>query len=372
MEKIKITSHQLMAITMTYVCGASTIIIASSAASLAKQDAWISAVVAALFGLIVIWLNTYLGGLYPDKTYVEVIQLLLGKWLGGFVVATFVFVCIGGAAQFVWYVGDFFTTQYMTETPTYIIDVLFVIVIVIAIFYGLEAIARASEIFFYIIIAMFILSMFLVMPNINIDNIFPVLEKGIVPVLKGSLPLLAFTVLPLIILNMIYPVNINVNDIKDAKKSMLKGYIIGMSITFISIVMCIFVLGSTITADVRYPVVFLTKEINVGIIFTRLEALIVIVWILTIFNNTLFYFYAGFLGLSQLLKLKDYKKILLPLGLIMAVISNFVYDSVPYEIDWDTNVWFPCIFTYGLILPVVLLIVYCIKNIKTGNKLNMK
>ncbi|MCQ1530444.1 GerAB/ArcD/ProY family transporter [Lutispora saccharofermentans] len=360
MDKIKITDHQLIAITTAFVCGVSTIIISSRVTTIARHDAWISAIGAMLFGLLIIWMNTYLGGLYPGKTYVEVIQLLLGKWIGGFIAACFIMMCFIGAPQFIWYVGDFFTTQYMQETSLYIINILFSSVVVIALLYGIETIARASEIFFYGIVIMFILSMLLVSPNIDINNILPVLERGITPVLRGSLPMLAFTVLPTIILNMVYPVN--VKDIRNAKKSIFVGYMIGMSISFISVLMCNLVMGSTITASSRFPVFLLTKEINVGVIFTRLEALIVIVWLFTIFNNTVFYFHAGALGLAQLLKLKDYKSIVLPLGLIMSVFSGFVYKDVIYESKWDTEVWFPYIASFGLILPALLLIIFFIKK----------
>jgi spore germination protein KB len=360
MDKIKITSHQLMSITAAFVCGASTIIIASSATALAKQDAWISAIVATVVGLIVIWINTYVGGLYTDKTYIEVIQLLLGKWFGGFIAINFILMCFIGAPELVWYVSDFFTTQYMSDTPSYIINIVFVIGIVIALLYGIEVIARASEIFLYVIIGMFILSMLMVSPNVDINYILPVMEEGVVPILKGSLPLLSFTSLPTILLNMIYPVN--VKAIKDAKKSIFSGYLIGMTITFVSVLMCNLVMGSTVTANSRFPVFLLTKEINVGIIFTRLEALIVIVWLLTIFNNTVVFFYAGTLGLAQLLKLKNHKKIVLPLALIVTVFSDFIYEDVIHEIRWDTEVWLPYIITNGLILPTVLLLLFYIKK----------
>lgn len=360
MGEIKITNHQLMSITTAFICGVSAIIISASITSFARQDAWISAIFAMLVGLVVIWMNTYLGGLFPDKTYVEIIQLLLGKWLGGFIVANFVLMCIIGAPQFVWYVGDFFTTQYFPDMSMYIINTVFLISVVIALLYGIEAIARTSEVFFYGIVVMFVLSMIFVTPNIEVNNILPVMEKGIGRVLKGSLPLLSFTVLPTILLNMVYPVN--VKDIKGAKRSLFKGYMIGMVIIFVSVLMCNLVMGSTITASSRYPAFLLTKEINVGIIFTRLEALIIIVWLLTIFNNTVFYFYAGVLGLTQLLKLKNYKEIVAPIGLIMVVLSGFIYKDVMYEMRWDTEVWFPYIATFGLVLPILLLIVYFIKK----------
>jgi spore germination protein (amino acid permease) len=360
--KIKITDHQLTTITFGFVFGYTSITTSSFTMALAGRDAWISVIVAVLLGALIIWFQTYLGGLYPDKTYVEIIRDLLGKWLGGFINANFILLCLIGTAQIVWYVGDFFTTQFMPETPSYAINTLFVTVVVIALLYGLEAITRAFEIFIYLILPLFALSMLLLIPNIKVDYLLPVFEKGITPILKGSLPLLEFAVIPVILLNMIYPVN--VKDIKKAKKAIFKGYLTGMLLSFVLTIMCGLVLGSDITANSRFTVFLLTKEINLANIFSRMEALIVIVWLLAIFNSTIFYFYPVVLGLSQLLKLKDHKIIILPLGLIITVLSGFIYTNVPYEISWDSIVWFPYISTFGIVTPVVLLIIHIIRKRK--------
>lgn len=362
MKNIKISNEQIKAITASYVCGASTIIISSSATEIAKQDAWISGILATIFGLLLVWFNIFLYDRYPDKTYVEILQLLLGKWFGGFIALNIILICIVGASDFVWYIGDFFTTEYMPETSPNTIKILFVAVNVIAVIYGIEVIARASEIFYSIIFILFILAMVLVMPNVKIDNLLPVFEKGIGPILKGTLPLMAFGSMQFILLNMIFPINIK--DIKKAKKSIYTGYLLGMFITVVSILMSTLVLGSTLTSAIRYPIYFLTKEINVGIILTRLEALIIFVWILTLFNNSLIYFYSGIIALSRLLKLKDHKNIILPMGLIFAVLSDYIFENVPYEINWDTTVWPPYIATFGAILPMVLIIISVIKKHK--------
>lgn len=358
--KAKITNYQLMSIIAAYVCGATTIIISSSATSIAKQDSWISVIVAAAVGTAVIWINTYLGGLYPDKTYVEVIQLLLGKWIGLFFSLNFIMMCLIGTSELIWYVGDFFTTQYMKNTPLYSINVLFSAAVAIALIYGIETIGRASEIFFYFIVFMFAASVFLAAPNVDVNNMLPVMENGFEPILKGALPVLSFTALPTIILNMLYPVNIE--NINEAKKAIFCGYFIGMAVTFVSALICILVMGSCITSSSRFPVFFLTKEIDVGIIFTRLEALIVIVWILTIFNNTVFFFYGGLLGLAQMLKLSDYKKIILPLALVIMVYSDFIYKDVQYEMKWDTEIWPLYIITLGVVLPLLMIFIHHIRK----------
>ncbi|PYG90342.1 spore germination protein KB [Ruminiclostridium sufflavum DSM 19573] len=360
MDKIKISNFQLFIITTGSVIGPTTISFSSSVTEHAHQDAWLSVIFAAFAGLPVLWINTYLGGLYPDKTFIEIIQLLLGRWIGGLFSANFIFMALLLATRYIWYIGDFFTKTYIPDLSAYTVNILFLAVIVIALLYSFEAVARALIIFFYVSIITFTLSIALVTPNMDINNLLPVMEQGILPVMKGSFPLLGYSILPLIFLNMIYPSHIK--NIKKAKKAMLAGYFLAMLILFISIISCILVLGSTVTANTRMPVFLRSKVIDIGVFFSRLEAITIIDWLITIFGSTYIAFYSGVAGLSQLIKLKNYKNIVLPLGLIIGVVSGFVNANEPYQINWTSTVWPPYIFISGFILPVLLLILSLIKN----------
>lgn len=355
MNKIKISDHQLMIATSGFAFGTAPMLLTSIVTTFAKQDAWVSAIFATIIGLLFIWLYTYLGSLYPDKTFVEIIQLLLGKWLGGFVSLNFILLSFIAPAQVIWYVGNFITTNYLFVTPLYAIHLLYLIVVAIALLYGLEAMFRTIEVLFSFAFPLYIISMLFLIPNFRVDNLFPIMEKGIFPVLKGTVPILSLSVCPLIFLNMIYPVNIN--DINKARSAIFKGYLLGLATAFVSVLICILVLGSSITGNSRFPLFIATREIDIGIIFTRVEAIVALVWLIVTFISTFFYLYGGIIGLSQILKLKDYKRIVLPVCLIILVISGFIYKNAPYEINWDTYVWPPYIFTFSVILPIVLLII---------------
>lgn len=63
-----------------------------------------------------------------------------------------------------------------------------------------------------------------------------------------------------------------------------------------------------------------------------------------------------------MLGLKDHKRIVVPLGLIIFVMSGVVFPNAEYEVNWASLVWVPYIVTYGLIVPVVLLLVFWIKK----------
>nr|WP_278245009.1 GerAB/ArcD/ProY family transporter [Ruminiclostridium papyrosolvens] len=158
------------------------------------------------------------------------------------------------------------------------------------------------------------------------------------------------------------------SNIKNAKRSTFLGYLLGMFMAFLGVLMCILVLGGTITANLRYPLFVLSTEVDVGIIVQRIEGVVVAVWLTTNFISTFFFIYLGVKGMSQILKLTDYRKIVIPIGLIIAVFSQFIYKSVPYQIRWDTETWPALAFTEGFFIPVVLLLVSVIRKMLAKSK----
>lgn len=361
MNKIKITNHQLFALTACFTCGSSAIAISASVAALAKNDSWISSILSTLFGLLVLWMLCILWRNNKGMTFIEILKSIFGKYLGTAVSIYFIFFCLIADSQIVYYIGQFMTTEVTTETPSFVINAVFIIVIVIALLYGIETIARSYEILFYFVSFLFASFMILVLPNVKIKNLEPVFEGGVVPVLKGSLLLSSFLIFPFIILLMILPKN--ANNTKEARKSFINGYLWGSAIIFISTLFSILVLGSEITSSCQFPVYMLGKEINIGTILTRLEFVTAAVWFTTILLRGIFYFYAALVGLVQLLKINDYKKLIIPLGFIIVVMSEVVYPDVIYKSQWDTFTWVPFAATFGLILPILMIIVSKIKEL---------
>lgn len=305
-------------------------------------------------------MNIYIGEMYPEKTLIQVIKLIFGKWIGTIISASFIYLCLLTTFQITWHTGNIIVTQYLTETPHEAVELFTVIALVLALQYGLEALARASKVFIIFLSVMLILSMILVLPNVKFENLLPAFENGLMPTFQGVFILSSYTIAPLILMNMIYPSNIT--NLKDAKKSMYKGYLWASFLVFLPSVMCILVLGSSIASNTQYPTFLLAKEINIGIIFTRLEAIITSLWSISNFVAAAIFFYGAVIGIAQLFGLKDYRKIVLPLGLIVMVFANVVYPDSTYQVEWDIFTWVPYMTTFGVLLPLALLIGSLIKK----------
>lgn len=361
MDKVKITNHQLFSLTACGAFGGVVLFVPSAITGIAQQDAWFSAVIAPIYGLLILKLFCSLGNQYPNMTFVEMIMQIFGKWIGWFIAASFFTYWSFILTNVVWHMGNFVNSLVMPETPPYVIIGTFILVIAIGVIYGLETIARSSELFLFFTSFFFILVMILNLSNVKIDNILPVFEKGITGSIKGSLILTDFMPLALLSILMIYPAN--VNDLRESEKSIYLGYLWSGFLIFLCILMNILVLGAPVTANAQFPTYLFAKQINIGNIFTRLEFLIASIWFTTFFIVSTLYFYSAVIGLSQLLGLKDYRKIVLPLGLIILVMTEINFPDEIYQINLSNLVLLPYDITYALILPIVLLFVSWVKKV---------
>ena len=365
MDNKKITIHQLYTITGMMSLGGSILVIASTIAAVAKQDSWIAALIAPAYGIIVILIYHFLGSRFKDLSLIGIVRRIFGKWLGFAVSLCYVLFFILISAHIPWYIGSFFGRM-MHETPSYVIGLVAIIGIVIAAFYGLEAVARASEVFIMLVTVFFVISIILVLGNVNIHYATPVCWKnGIAPALKGSYILNCFISFSIINMLMIFPKH--VEDIQKSKGALIKGYLWSGGISFVTIAVTILVLGSSLTSKSSFPTVMLASEINVLVIVTRVEYMVSLIWIMSQFMVGFVFFYSGATGLSELLGLRDHKKIILPLGLISLVYSGIDFPNTVYQGNWVNLAYIPLISTYGVILPVIMLIVYGFRKKLSGS-----
>jgi len=359
METYKITDHQLMCLTANSAVGGSLIIISAALAGIAKQDAWLSALAAPVLGCAVLWTYTRLGRRYQGSSLIGITTAILGRWAGLAVNILYVANFLMGASRLPWYVGDF-TGHVMYETPVTVINLVYVVAVCVALWYGIEAAARAAELLLPAITLLFAAAMVLVMPQMKIDYLEPVLEFGVAPVLSGSLLINSFIALPLITMMMIYPRHTLPG--KGSVKAIYRGFLWASAIVFISILMSTLVLGHIICAKQQYPTYSLAKEIDVGTIFSRLEYLISIIWLITEFYIAVLYAFAALHALCELCGVKDCKRLVAPLGLFILAFSELLIPDTVYQANWTKTAWIPYSVTFGLILPAFLLFISWLKE----------
>ncbi|MTI84318.1 MAG: hypothetical protein FH756_10515 [Firmicutes bacterium] len=185
----------------------------------------------------------------------------------------------------------------------------------------------------------------------------PVLEKGIIPVLKGAyLAALFFT--ETVVMLMIIPY---LNRPSDVKRAVVKGVItVGF---FMAILMFIIVgLLDGLIADINFPTLKLARYIKLGELVERVEPIIMLAWIGGGFIKVTVFYYCTVLAIAQWLNLRDFKSIVLPIGALVTVLSIVLWDNVVQLVYQISGVMPPYFLIIQVGIPTLLLILTSLKG----------
>lgn len=360
MQQEQISPFQFLVLVIFFTIGTSILIIPSGLASYANQDAWIASIIGTVFGVLIIWLFTFIGLRFPNLTYVQLNEKVFGKWLGKFFSILFVVFNILYTSSLIVHSGSFLKTQMLPNTPMVAIHSLMAIILVMAIRLGLPTFARAAEIFIFVFFFLFIILVIFILPQIDFANIEPFFQASAKSFFQSSLMLTVVSSVNSFVLLMIFPAF--VTQAKKAKKNFLIGNIIGGIVIIIITFLCIFVLGSHTTIRQVYPSYALAKVINVGNFVNRIEGIMAALWILTLYFKMVLYFFASVMGIAQILNLKDYRSLIYPLGLIVVAFSVIIFPNIIYQENFDATTGIAFSLVVGLFIPLLLLIVYAFRK----------
>ncbi|OAB40463.1 GerAB/ArcD/ProY family transporter [Paenibacillus antarcticus] len=359
-KHIKISYHQFMVLVFFFTIGGAIIFIPSLTDS-AKQDTWIGYIIGSGIGLLFVLLYNKLGSYFPNMTIIEYSEKILGKWLGktvSFLYFTYFFHC---TAYFLRQLGDFINIYILTQTPIVAIYIIFFLIIIMGVRIGLEPFARASEIFYPLILLLLFIFIIFISPQIQFTNIQPILEN------INKLPVTIYysldsPYLQLVTFLMLFPFVI---QFKKTKKSFILGTLIGSIFLSLIILLSTLVLGVYHSSNLHYATYILAQKINIGNIIQRIEVIIALIWLVALYFKTTIFFYAANLSLAQILNLKDYRPLTFPLGILSIIYAIVSVTNIASFKVYEANITTLHHLTFGLFFPLILLI---ISKLKKTNK----
>ncbi|GMX67012.1 hypothetical protein Elgi_62850 [Paenibacillus elgii] len=358
----QLSVYQFTVLTILFSLGSTLLVISSGMADELKQDAWLGAALGTLGGLALVALYNALAGRFPDKTLAELGTYLLGKMAGRVFMLVYFYFNFYSAAALIWYVGNFLTTNLFVDTPRPVLMILYVAVMMYGTHLGLGALVRSAEASFLIFMSALVVVMLSLLPEAQTGNLMPVLESGPGTLARASFTFTSFAYFPWISLLMIYPKH--VARPKACGKALYTSVISSGAILTAVTALTVMVLGPDRTAIEIYPTYSLTMKINIGHFFERIEALLVLLWLLAIFYQAVVCYYAAVTGLAQMIRVDEYQSLNLPMGLCLVPFALLIYPNVSYEQTWDFKVWPLFSLTFAL-WPAVLLLVAAVRGRKS-------
>jgi len=343
--KTQLSANQIFWIMTTMAVGVALLLTIGQSIGIATKNAWISVLICGLICVYGVFAASKLSELYPNLSFVEYAQVILGKWLGRLVVLIY-FVQWYSVAGVIMRELTNRMNLIMPRTPSWVIIVGILAVVAYAVSQGIEVIGRCAEFIGPLIIFIVILTLLLSVNNWRSDYILPVFKDlPIVPMLKGALPPAAI-IGQNVILIMLFKFTPNTQA---ATKAAVAGTAIASLLVTITVVMVITTFGPFVSAKMWYPYFELVRVISVADFIQNVDVIFVVVWLASVFIRISVIFFAASYGMGQLLKLKNWKHVLwvnVPIVFIIAQLPRSIMES---------DYFYPKYFTESFTLPFLIL-----------------
>lgn len=341
MKMKRLTSSQIMVLTISGILGVDILMVQYRMASIAGVDAWISLALGGILVFIAAIPLTYLMKIYPDKDMPQIILTVMGKWLGRMALAPltiYLIIYIAMSARIFAQVLKMFLVD---KAPMFIIVIMMVIVSVYLVDKGVYTLGAVMDILFPLYMVTLIILILLSLPNADPVNIQPILYKNGENVVKGIIPgFCEFTGYGVISYFICY-----VHDKKVAVKTYI--YSLGVPIFFYLVltILCIMVFGAAPLGIILYPTLNLSKSIKIYTpIIDRLETFMAIFWISMVFSSMAIFTYASVRNISELFSIPNRGRkyvtyahlIILPIvAFIISLdleVINFYYNAKYFDV----------------------------------------
>ncbi|MDD2431213.1 MAG: endospore germination permease [Bacillota bacterium] len=313
-EKQKISGPQLTFLVSAQLMGNTLLI---DPASYAGHLGWVVSLIGGLFAILLYWLYISLGNRFPNLSPSEYSQILYGKFLGkvltiGHVIMFFVI----SMTYFIDYVA--YSSVNLPETPKTVFILGQMLVVVCALYLGLESFARTTFVIISFSLFSFVLSFLLAIKEMDLILLLPLATDKPKEFWQTLFTVLSYPYAQSVLILWLLPL---VPDQKQAKKGFFRGVILGSSVVFLTSLRNVLVYGDGVKNEL-FPFLSVARNISIGTSITHVEIIMSLTLNLIGFTGTTLFLYVIILTFAQVFNLRSYRSLLIPLFFTVIFVAN--------------------------------------------------
>lgn len=356
MSKEIISDKTAITLVVMFLFGSSLILPTGSAAG---SDIWIAILLAMVMAIPMLLIYSRILSLYPGKDLFDVLIITFGNFLGRLLCLFFAWFAFHVGALVLRNFGEYIVTVSFPETPMIIPIILLAILSIWIVKAGIEVIARWSWLFFIFNSPAPTIVLLALIPQMDVNNITPIMYDGFRPVLHGALSAFSFPFAETVIFTMVF---FCLKNRKSPYKVYLSGLFLG-GIPLLGISLAeMLVLGPDSYGASYYPNHGVATKVGIGTFLQRLEVIVLIAAVTGGFVKISVCLFAACNGIAKAFGIKNYRNIVFPIGLLMISTSYLMYDSLLEQIPWFIRIWFYYASIFQIIFPIIIFIVIEVKK----------
>jgi len=354
LEKGKISSFQLTVLATIFFMGSAGL---TAPGGGAKNSAWLAIIAGLIEALVFIWIFTSLANRYPGKTLVEINDTTYGPYLGKMITILYLFYFLIMSA---WVLRDFadFLNVLMPLTPIAVFIFSATLLCAFAVRSGLEVISRCGFILLVLLVTEIIVSIVFLAADMDFSNLLPVMDIPVSEFIKTVNQTASYPFGESIVFLMIIAF---LNQQEKGRRSILQASLTAC------IIMVIVSIRNTATLGPMAEYKLFTsfsaiRIIDLANIITRIEIIVLFDFLTVGFMYISIVYYCIVLGTAQMLKMRSYLPLVLPVGVIYFIYSQIMFDNVIQSINYANSTYPYFALLFQLFLPLLTLIITIIKK----------
>ncbi len=360
-RELPLSPQQLAFLIFLLLPGSSLVFLSSQAAG---RSAWLAEIMGILSGIYILAIILKLHSLFPGHRISSISTSVLGKWPGTLLNVFFM------VSVFFSLLGLLFDITMLLRIiypliPRLLFYPLIVMPCVYCIYLGLTVLGRMGELFFWPSLFFIVVAIVITIPLVDLSRLKPVLPDW-KPFLAGALYAADWPYNEVLIFSLFLPL------VSGLKKQGNRLFFIFYLLSATSLVLLDFetisILGPTLTKLSQFPIFEVFRVAGFGE-FKRLELGFILMWFLTGATAVIIYMQGLLFIMQDVFALRDYKSLILPLGLGIIVFTAYMFPS---DIEYQ-SLGFKYMPLYSLpvnlLYPTIILICAWLRKKLLGSKL---
>ncbi len=317
-----ITKVQGVCIITVFIMG---VFVVTNISSEAEQDTWVSLLLAAACFIPLLLVYARITKLYPEKDIFQIIGTLFGKVTAKALTALLFWYCAHLFALVVRNLSDFINVISLPKTPFLPIMIIMVLVAAYIAKCGVECLGKWCVAALGILALFVLVTVLLSLNKIDLTNIQPVLSHD-----AGAIATTAFEQLtfPLAETVLFLGVANAIKKTDNARSMYMLGTAFGTLMLLTVIIRNITLLGVPMSKAEYFSSYIAIRVISLGDVLTRMEGLISANFILSAFTKSALCLLVAAKAASALFSVRDYRKLVMPVGLFSLALSAILYKNV--------------------------------------------
>ncbi|MBD2868922.1 GerAB/ArcD/ProY family transporter [Paenibacillus arenilitoris] len=349
-----VSHFQMGVLFFVFMTGSSIINIPGPLIGKAGNGAWLSLLLSGGLGFCMLGCVLYLHRRFPELTFVQYSRKLIGPALTAVLSVVAITFLLQMQSAIVVDVGLFMISSMLRETPIYAFTIMIFIIAALSARAGLEVMARMFTLIMFTS-AFFLLFVLVVgLPDYDPSLLLPIMPEGIKPVLHGAYFSFGFPYVEVFLFGMLLPF-VHKQSANKLPRTMAITLLLNI-VTLCGTTLCAIMIFGLEAGERPYVLYSLARVVEFQEIVQRMESIIGMSLILGSYMKVTITLFVLSLFLSQLLGMKDYRVLVMPLALIGFLMGLVDFDGVS---EWvgTVTVLHPVWASAGFAVPLVLLAV---------------